>query len=88
MKNLEIFFNLFPFEYLKEILIPKNNNLLKHPMDLIEFIQWLGCWLYMGFWVRNSNRSNWWLTADPTMSENAPFRLNKYISMTGFEGIL
>ena len=53
-----------------------------------EFIRWLGCWFYMGFWVRILNRKNLWSTADPTMSQDAPFRLNTYMSSTRFEGIL
>ena len=43
MTNLEFFLILFPVDYLKEILIPEINKLLKHPMELGEFIRWLGC---------------------------------------------
>ena len=58
MTELELFLILFPVEYLKEILLPEKNNLLKHPMDLGEIILWIGCWLYMGCWERISNRRN------------------------------
>ena len=34
MTKLELFLVLFPVDYLKEILVPKTNKLLKHPMDL------------------------------------------------------
>ena len=34
MKRLEIFLLLFPVDYLKEILIPERNKLLKHPIGL------------------------------------------------------
>ena len=44
MKKLELFLILFPVENLKEILSPEKNKTLKHPMDLREFIWWLGCW--------------------------------------------
>ena len=49
MTKLEIFLILFPVDYLKEVVIPETNKLFKHPMYRGEFIQWLGCWLYMGF---------------------------------------
>ena len=42
----------------------------------------------MGCRVGISNRRNWWSTVEPTMSEGATFRLNKYISSTRFEVIL
>ena len=34
MTRLELFLILFPVDYLKEILIPKMNKIMKHPMDL------------------------------------------------------
>ena len=88
MKKLKLFLNLIPVDYLKEILIPKTNNLMKHLMDLGEFILWLGCWLYMGFWVVVTNRRNGCSAAEPKMSVGDPFMFNKYISRTRFELIL
>ena len=88
MMNLELFLILFPIDYLKEILMPKTKKLLKHPMALGEFIQWLGFCLYVGCWIGIPNRSNWWSTAEPKMSRGAPFRINKYMSRNRFEEIL
>ena len=34
MTKLDIFLILSPVDYLKEVLIPKNNYLIKHPIDL------------------------------------------------------
>ena len=59
MTKLELFLILFPVDYLKEILFPESNKLLKHPMELGEFIRCLGCWFYMGCWVGIPNRRNW-----------------------------
>ena len=42
----------------------------------------------MGFWVGILKRRNWWSTADPRMSVGAPFRINKYMSRTSYEGIM
>ena len=86
--KLELFFILFPVDYLKEVLIPKTNNILKHQMEIGIFIQWIGCWVYIGFWVIISNRRNWWSTADPNMSDGSPFRINNYMSRMRFEAIL
>ena len=88
MTKLELFLILFLVEYLKEILIPKTNNILKHKMDPGKFIHCLGCWFYMSLWVRVSNRRNWWSTTKLKMSEGVPFRLNNYMSRTRLEGIL
>ena len=74
IKNLELFLILLPVDNLKEILIPENNKLLKHPMESGEFIRWLGCWFYMGCWVGILNKRNWWSTAEPKISGGAPFR--------------
>ena len=84
MKELKLFLILLPVDYLKEIIIPETNKILKHPMDLGEFTQWMGCWFYMGFWVGILNRKNWWSTVDLTMTGVAPFRLNNYVSRTRF----
>ena len=84
MTKMELFLILFPVDYLKEVLIPETNKLLKHPMYLGEFIRWLGCWFYMGFWVVISNRRNGWSTTEPTMSEGVPI-IKKYMLRTRFE---
>ena len=57
-------------------------------MYLGEFIQWLGCWFYMGCWVIIYNISKWWSMAEPTMNEGAPFRINIYMSRKISEVIL
>ena len=48
MTKLKLFLVLFTVEYLKEVLIPETNKLLKHPMEPGKFIRRLGCWFYMG----------------------------------------
>ena len=62
--------------------------LLKHPMDLGEFIWWMGHWLYMGCWVRINNKRNWWSTTEAKMYVPATSILNKFMSTNRFEGIL
>ena len=64
------------------------HKIIKHPMDLGEFISWLGYWFYMGCCVGILNRRNWCSKSELTISVGEPFRLNKYMSRTRFEGIL
>ena len=54
--KLELFLVFFPVEYLSTVLIPEKNKELDQPMDLGEFICWLGCWFYMACWVGISSR--------------------------------
>ena len=42
----------------------------------------------MGCWVGIPNRRNWCSKSELTISVGEPFRLNKYMSRTRFEGIL
>ena len=42
MTKLELFLVLFPVEYLSTVLISETNKELDQPMDLGEFIHWLG----------------------------------------------
>ena len=88
MTKLELFLILFCVDYPKELIIPDIDNIMKHPMDHGEFIWWLGCSFYMGFWVIISNRSSWWSSADLTMRLGVPIRLDNYMSSTRFQGIL
>ena len=41
--KLELFLMLLHVDYLKDIVIPETNKLMKHPMYLGEFILWIGC---------------------------------------------
>ena len=47
MSLLQLFLIMFPGDYLEEVLISETNKVLSVPMDLQEYIQWVGCWLYM-----------------------------------------
>ena len=47
MSLLQLCLVVFPEDYLEEILIPDTNKGLSVPMDLQEYIQWVGCWIYM-----------------------------------------
>ena len=47
MIMLEILLVLIPVGYLNTILMIDTNNFLKDPLDLDDFMRWVGCWLYM-----------------------------------------
>ena len=88
MSLLQLFLVMFPEDYLEEVLITKTNKGLSVPMDLQEYIQWVGCWLYMSCWVGIESRRDWWSTTTPSMDKGAPFRLNRIMSCNRFDSIL
>ena len=88
MSLLQLFLVMFPEEYLEEVLIPETNKGLSVPMDLQDYIQWVGCCLYMSCWVGIESRRDWWSTTTPSMAKGAPFRLNSIISCNWFDSIL
>ena len=88
MSLLQLFSVMFPEEYLEEFFIPETNKGLSVPMDLQEYIQWVGCWLYMEFWVVIESRQDWWSTTTPSMAKGAPFRLNSIMSRNRFDYII
>ena len=79
MKNIDIFLVLFPVGYLNIILNPETNKVLKYPLDLGEFMTWVGYWLYMPCWVGIPKRHNWWSVTLPVMHIEAPFRLKIHV---------
>ena len=42
-RKIYLFLVLFPVGYLNIILIPEINKVLKDPLELGEFIRWVGC---------------------------------------------
>ena len=79
---------MLPEEYPDEVLVPDTNKGLSVPMDLQEYMQWVGCWLYMTWWIGIDSRWDWYSTTTPSMAKGAPFRLNRIISCNRFDYIL
>ena len=88
MSLLQLFLVMFPEDYLEEVLIPDTNKGLSVPMDIQEYIQWVGCWLYMAYWVGIESRRYWWSTTTPSMDKGDPFRLNCIMSRNQFDSII
>ena len=88
MSLLQLFFIMFLEDYIEEFLITDNNKGLSVPMDLQEFIKWVGCWLYMACRVVIWILWDWWSTTTPSMAKGAPFRLNHIMSRIRFDSIL
>ena len=57
-------------------------------MDLQEYIQWVGCWLYMTCWVVIESRRDWWSTTTPSKAKGDPFRINSIMSRNRFDSII
>ena len=85
MSKLELFLVLFHVGYLNTILTPKTNKVLKDPLNLGEFMRWVGCWLYMACWVGIPKRRDWFSVTPPVMHRVTPFCLNKYMSCRLFD---
>ena len=88
MSLLQLFFIMFPEEYLEEVLIPETNKGLSVPIDLQEYIQWVGFWIYMTCWIGIEILWDWWFTTTPLMDEGAPFRINLIMSCNRFDSII
>ena len=88
MSFLQLFLVMFPEDYLEEVLIPETNKGPSVPMDLQEYIKWVGCWIYMACWVGIESRQDWWSMSTPSMAKGAPFKLNRIMSRNRFDYIL
>ena len=85
---LHLFLVMFPEEYLEEVLIPETNKGMSVPMDIQEYMQWVGCLIYMACWVGIESCWDWWSTMTPSMAKGARFRLNSIMSCNQFDSIL
>ena len=88
MSLLQLFLIMFPEDYLEEVLIPETNKGLSVTMDIQEYIQWVGCWLYMACWVGIEIRRDWWSTTTSLMAKGTPLRLNRIMSRNRFDSII
>ena len=73
MSLLQWFLIIFPEEYIEQVLIPKTNKGLCVPMDIQEFIKWVGFWIYMECWIGIESRQDWWSTMTSLMAKSVPF---------------
>ena len=82
MSLLQLFLVMFPEDYIEKVLIPDTNKGLSVPMYLQDYIQWVGCWLYMACWVRIESRSGLVVHNDTQLMAKGfpPFRLNHIMS--------
>ena len=64
------------------------NEVLKDPLDLGEFVRWVGCWSYMSCWVGIPEMNDLWSVTPLVMHRVYPFSLNKYMYCNSFDEIL
>ena len=88
MSLLQLFFIIFPEDYLEEFLIIETNKGLSVPMDLQDFIKWVGFCLYMALWIGIESLRDWWSTTTPSMAKGDPFIINPIMSCNRFDYIL
>ena len=73
--KLDILLVLFLVGYLNAILILEKKKFLKNPLDIGEFMRWIGWWLYMACWFGMHERNDCWSVTLEVMHRGAPFRL-------------
>ncbi len=81
----------FPTDFLRDIVIPKINSNIrqsKTPVNMSEFVKWLGCIHFMSCFDGVEDRQDWWSTKDIDDYEGAPFQLNEHMSRARFEDIM
>ena len=79
MSRLDFFIKLCFMEYIKDVVIPKNNKHINSPMNSSEYFRVLGCHLIKACYVGHSVRE--FFLKDPiTPQKGAPIRLNPIIS--------
>ena len=88
MIMLEILLVLIPVGYLNTILMIDTNNFLKDPLDLDDFMRWVGCWLYMACQVGIPESHDWWSVTPTVIHRVPPFCLKKYMSQHNFDEII
>ena len=55
MSRLDMFLIIISMKFIEDTVIKTTNEQLDVPMTIQEYIKWVGCWLYMSFWVGISN---------------------------------
>ena len=55
MSRLDMFLIIISMNFIEDTVIKTTNEQLDVPMTIQEYIKWVGCWLYMSFWVGISN---------------------------------
>ena len=81
--ELDLWRMCFPTDFLRDIVIPKINSNIrqsKTPVNMSEFVKWLGCIHFMLCFDGVEDRQDWWSTKDIDDYEGAPFRLNEHMS--------
>ena len=65
MSLLQLFLIMLPEEFLDQFLTPKTNKRLSVPMDIQDFIKFVGYWIYMASWVVIDSCQDWWSPKTP-----------------------
>lgn len=86
--RVDWFIRCLPFSWIQNVLIPQTNQKLTPPMDLNEFLRFLGLLLLMSTTRVGCNIRSWFHDSEPSEFEGAPFRLQKYMSRNRFENII
>ena len=81
-----MFFILFPKSMIK-IIIAETNKKMEEPMDMGEFLRWIGVCLLLST-LSGYKRSDFWSMNPIDMFSGAPYRFHEFMSSTRFELIM
>ena len=86
MSFVGMFFILFPKSMVK-IIIEETNKRLDEPMNMGEFIRWIGVCLLLST-LSGYKRSDFWSMKPIEMFSGAPYRFHEFMTSTRFEAIM
>jgi hypothetical protein len=84
MSSFDLFRMTMPEQFIRDVIIPATNVMLRDPLTISEFYKWLGCQFYMACFQGVSDRKLWWSSQPIDMFSGAPFRLNQFMTRNRF----
>ncbi len=86
--KFQLFCTCFPEELLVNVVIPMTNKELSNKMSLQKFYVFLGCIFFMACYDGITDWDLWWSLKPVDMFDEAPFRLNAYMTRNRFKEII
>ena len=82
-----LFFMMFKRAFIEDVMLKGMNKRVDLPINLGEFLRWLGIWLLLST-IGGFRRSDFWCSKSIDRRKGAPYRFNDLMSGRRFEEIL
>ena len=73
ISRLDMFLIMIPMNLIEDTVIKKTNEQLDVTTTTQEYIEWVGCCIYISCWVGIRNQKDWCSTAAPSRHQGATF---------------